>query len=514
MNDTILSMTNSNLILVTGATGYVGGRLVPRLLEKGYRVRCLVRDPARLQGRPWLNRVEIVTGDALATDTLVDAMRGVSVAYYLIHGKQGGRINAERDLAVARNFASAAEEASIERIIYLGELVDPTANLSPYLRSRHETGYLLRHGRVPVTELRAGMIVGSGSVLFEMIRYLSEREPVLICPAWFFSDAQPIAIRDVLSYLITALDCSQCNGRVIEIGGPTRLTYADMLLAYAKERGYKRRLIQLPVNAPHLSAYWVHMVTPIHWRVVAPLIEGLRADLVVRDDSAARLFPQIRPIDFQTAVHLALNRVQRDNVETSWSDALVTAQGDVKPYFFTVEEGLFLERRQVLLDLPPEMVFRAYTGIGGERGWLYMDWAWALRGWMDKAIGGVGIRRGRRHPDEIRTGESLDFWRVEAVEPERLLRLRAEMKVPGKAWLEFQSEPSPNGGEPKGKQTLFTVTAYFEPYGLAGFLYWYAMWPFHTFLFDGLTRRLASRARVLAQTSPSPAGTGARGEGR
>ena len=483
-------MPDSKLILVTGATGYVGGRLVPRLLEKGYRVRCLVRDPARLQGRPWFSRVEVVSGDALDSGTLVNAMQDVYVAYYLIHGKQGGKINAERDLAVARNFAAAAEEAGIQRIIYLGELVDPTSNLSPYLRARHETGYSLRYSHVPVTELRAGMIVGSGSVLFEMVRYITERQPVFVCPAWYFSQAQPIAIRDVLSYLIAALDSPESVGRVIEIGGPARLTYADMLFGYAKERGYKRMMIRTPFYAPRLSAYWVHMVTPIHWRVVAPLIEGLSAKLIVRDDAAKRLFPQIQPIDFQTAVHLALNRIQRDNVETSWSDALVTAQGDVKPYNFTVEDGLFVERRQVLLDLPPSTVFRAYTGVGGARGWMYMDWAWAFRGWIDKAIGGVGIRRGRRHPDEIRTGESLDFWRVEAVEKDCLLRLRAEMKIPGKAWLEFQSEP-------KEDKTLFTVSAYFEPYGFSGFLYWYAMWPFHSFLFDGLTRRLASRARVL-----------------
>ena len=487
-------MTNSNkLILVTGATGYVGGRLVPRLLDAGYRVRCLVRDPARLQGRPWLKRVEIVTGDALTQGTLAEAMQGVSVAYYLIHGKQGGRDSADRDLTVARNFADAADEAKIERIIYLGELVDPTSDLSPYLRARHETGYILRYSSVPVTEFRAGMIIGSGSVLFEMVRYLTEREPVLVCPAWYFSQAQPIAIRDVLSYLINAIETPESIGRLIEIGGPTRLTYADMLLGYAKERELKRWLIRTPVYAPRLSAYWVHMVTPIHWRLVLPLIEGLRAKLIVRDEAAKKLFPQIKPIDFQTAVRLALGRIQRDNVETSWADALVTVAGDVKPYKFTVEEGMYVETRQVLLDLPAETVFRSYTGIGGTRGWLYMDWSWAMRGWMDKAVGGVGLRRGRRHPDEIRAGESLDFWRVEEVEPDQLLRLRAEMKLPGKAWLEFKSEPQ------DGK-TLFTVTAYFAPHGLFGFLYWYAMWIPHRFIFDGLTNRLASRARVLAHS--------------
>jgi uncharacterized protein YbjT (DUF2867 family) len=489
-------MPSSKLILVTGATGYVGGRLVPRLLEAGYRVRCLVRDPARLQGRPWLKRVEIVTGDALTEGTLAEAMQGVSVAYYLIHGKQGGRINADRDLTVARNFAEAAGEANIERIIYLGELVDPTSDLSPYLRARHETGHILRQSSVPVTEFRAGMIVGSGSVLFEMVRYLTEREPVLICPAWYFSQAQPIAIRDVLSYLIDALETPESIGRMIEIGGPTRLTYADMLLGYAKERELKRWLIRTPVYAPRLSAYWVHMVTPIHWRIVLPLIEGLRARLIVRDEAAKKLFPQIKPIDFQTAVRLALGRIQRDNVETTWSDALVTAVGDVKPYVLRVEEGMFIERHQVFLDLKPEFVFRAYMGIGGTRGWMYWDWAWVLRGWMDKAIGGVGLRRGRRHPDELRAGESLDFWRVEAVEQNQLLRLRAEMKVPGKAWLEFQSTPPPDGDKQENK-TLFTATAYFAPRGFWGVIYWYAMWPFHKFIFAGLASRLASRARVL-----------------
>jgi hypothetical protein len=295
----------------------------------------------------------------------------------------------------------------------------------------------------------------------------------------------------VLSYLIEALKVPESIGRMIEIGGSIRLTYADMLLGYAKERGLKRILIRTPFYAPRLSAYWVHMVTPIHWRVVLPLIEGLHARLIVRDGIARKLFPQIKPLDFQTAVHLALGRIQRDNVETSWSDALVTVAGDVKPYKWTMEEGMFIETRQKLLDLSPEDVFRSYTGIGGERGWLYMDWAWGMRGWMDKAVGGVGLRRGRRHPDEIYAGEALDFWRVEDVEKNRLLRLRAEMKLPGKAWLQFESDLQEN-------RTLLTVTAYFAPHGLFGFLYWYAMWPFHKFIFDGLTRQIASRARVLA----------------
>jgi hypothetical protein len=338
------------------------------------------------------------------------------------------------------------------------------------------------------------MIVGSGSVLFEMIRYLSEREFLFICPRWFFSLAQPIAIRDVLSYLVEALETPESDGKMIEIGGAVRLTYADMLFAYARERGLKRVLIPTPFYVPRLSAYWIHMVTPIHWRVVLPLIEGLRAKLVVHDDLAKKLFSQIKPLDFQTATHLALQRVMRDNVETSWSDALVTTVGDVKPYTFTVEEGLMIEKRQVVVDVPPGAVFRAYTGLGGARGWLYMDWAWLIRGWLDKLVGGVGLRRGRRHPDEIWPGESLDFWRVEELTPNRLMRLRAEMKVPGDAWLQFESLPQEDG------KTLLRVNAYFDVHGFTGLLYWYAMYPFHRFIFDGLTNRLASRARVLAQS--------------
>jgi uncharacterized protein YbjT (DUF2867 family) len=467
---------------------------VPRLLQAGHPVRCLVRDPDRLRGHPWSERVEVVQGDALALPSLVSAMQGVTVAYYLIHGMRGGRADAGRDLEAARNFTNAAETAGIQRIIYFGELVDPTDDLSPYLRSRHETGYVLRQASVPVTEFRAGMVVGSGSVLFEMVRYTAERQPVFLCPKWFFTTAQPIAIGDVLEYLCAALESPESAGKLIEIGGATRLTYAQMLLDYSHERGLKRPLFPLPFYAPRLSAFWVHMLTPVHWRVLLPLIEGLHAGSVVRNDLARQLFPGIQPMDFQAALRLALKRVLGDDVETSWSDALVGSQGDVHPYTLTTTEGMMLERRQLVLNLPPAIVFRAYTGLGGERGWLYLNWTWQVRGWMDKLIGGVGLRRGRRHPDDIRVGEALDFWRVEAVEPDRLMRLRAEMKVPGKAWLEFQSAPQPDG------KTLLTQTAYFAPRGLAGFLYWYVLYPIHGFIFSGMIRKVAARAGKLARS--------------
>ncbi len=482
----------SQLILVTGATGYIGGRLVLRLLESGYQVRCFVRDSGRLRDFAWSERVEIAEGDALDFPSLVKAMQGVTIAYYLIHGMQGGRADAGRDLRAASNFASAAELAGLQRIIYFGELVDPTDDLSPYLRSRHETGHILRLGRVPVTEFRAGMVVGSGSVLFEMIRYTAERQPVFVCPRWFFTMAQPIAIRNVLDYLVAAIRTPESIGKLIEIGGVTRLTYAQMLLAYSHERGLKRLLIPFPLYTPRLSAYWVHMLTPLHWRVLLPLIEGLHSESVVRDDLARRLFPEIQPFDFQTALHLALGRVANDDVETSWSDALVGSQGDNTPVTLTTTEGMMLERRRIILDLPPSQIFQAYTGLGGDRGWLYLNWTWQVRGWIDKLVGGVGLRRGRRHPDNIRVGEALDFWRVEAVEPDRLIRLRAEMKVPGKAWLEFQSIPQPDG------KTLLTQTAYFAPRGLAGFLYWYLLYPIHSFIFSGMIRKVAARAVELA----------------
>jgi len=478
-------------LLVTGATGYIGGRLIPKLLEEGYPVRVLVRDPARLQGRPWLKRVEIAQGDALDPESLRQALSGISMAYYLIHGRQGGKDSAGRDLVAARNFARAAEESALERILYLGELVDPTAPLSPYLRARHETGYILRQGRVPVTEFRAGMIVGSGSLLFEMVRYLSELQPVFVCPSWFFTQAQPIAIRDVLSYLTLALSKPETAGQLLEIGGETVLTYAQMLLEYSRLRGLKRWLIPTPIYAPHLSAYWIHMVTPVTYNALLPLIEGLHLESVVRDNLARQMLPEIEPLNFETAARYALVKVEQGDVQTSWSDALVTSAGDAPPYLFKLEEGMFLEKRQLLLEVSPDAVFRSFTGIGGKRGWMYMDWAWALRGWMDKLVGGVGLRRGRRHPDEIRAGESLDFWRVESLTPNRYMRLRAEMKVPGGAWLEFLAEPQENG------QTLLAQTAYFAPKGLFGYLYWYAMWPFHRFIFDGMIRKLAERAKAM-----------------
>jgi uncharacterized protein YbjT (DUF2867 family) len=479
------------LVLVTGATGYIGGRLAPRLLDAGYRVRCLVRDPARLEGRPWAERVELASGDVLQPETLAAAMEGVTAAYYLIHSMAGGEDFHARDVRAARNFAQAAAAAGVSRIIYVGGLGDPEAELSPHLRSRQETGDALREAGVPVTEFRASVIVGSGSLSFEMIRDLTERLPVMICPKWMFTRTQPIAIRNVLEYLIAALRSPKSAGRIVEIGGADVITYGDMVRTYADVRGLRRALIPVPVLTPRLSSYWVHLVTPAPASIARPLIEGLRNEVVVHDDAARWLFPEIVPMDYRSAVELALARIESNTVETAWSDALVSSQGDVPPVVMTTEEGMIREQRQLLVTAPPAAVYRAFTGLGGGRGWLYMDWAWRLRGAVDRLLGGVGMRRGRRDPDDVWVGEALDFWRVEAIEPGRLMRLRAEMKVPGKAWLEFQALPA------EGNRTLLIQTAFFEPKGVSGLLYWYGLYPIHAFIFSGMIRRVGKRAEAL-----------------
>lgn len=484
-------MTTGSLILVTGATGYVGGRLVPRLLAAGHRVRCIVRDPSRLEGREWHKDVEVVQGDVLVPETLTAAMQGVRVVYYLVHSLAGGSNFSERDMRAARNCAAAALAAGVERIIYLGGLGEETPDLSPHLVSRHETGNALREAGVPVTEFRAAVVVGSGSLSFEMIRYLTERVPVMICPRWVFTRTQPIGIRNVLDYLVAALDCPASVGRIIEIGGRDVLTYADMMTGYARARGLKRRLIAVPVLTPRLSSYWVHLVTPIPADIAQPLIKGLGNEVIVRDPSALTIFPAIKPMDYDTAVRLALGKIDSNEVETAWSDALVSSQGDRTPVTLISTQGMILERRRLMVDAPTAAVYRSFAGLGGARGWLYMDWAWQIRGTLDRLFGGVGMRRGRRDPDDLRVGDTLDFWRVEHVQPGRMIRLRAEMKVPGLAWLQLEARPADNG------QTELLQTAFFQPKGLFGLLYWYVLYPMHALIFSGMIRKIAERSKTL-----------------
>ncbi len=471
-------------ILVTGATGYIGGRLVPALLEAGHHVRCLARDPARLVGRRWVERVEVAAGDVLEAESLAAAMRGVDVAYYLVHSMGSGPGFHERDIRAARNFGVAAATAGVKRIVYLGGLGDQSSGLSEHLRSRQETGEALGEAGVPVTEFRAAVIVGSGSLSFEMIRYLAERVPLMICPRWVYTKTQPIAIDDVVRYLVAALSCQASIGRVVEIGGADVITYGEMMTGYARERGLHRVLLPVPVLTPRLSSYWVHIVTPVPASIARPLVEGLRSEVVVRDRSAREVFPDIHPMDYREAVRRALAQLDANAVESSWSDALMTTQGDRTPFVLATREGMIIERREMRVNESPERVFRRFAALGGKRGWLYWNWSWRVRGAVDRFLGGVGMRRGRRDPDELRVGDALDFWRVEAVQPGRLIRLRAEMKVPGRAWLEFEARPD-------GTATTLVQTALFAPRGLGGLLYWYGLYPVHRVIFRGLIRRLA-----------------------
>lgn len=487
-------------VLITGATGYIGGRLVPRLLDAGYRVRCLVRDATRLQGRAWRDDVETIESDVLRPESLADAMRAATVAYYLVHSLGASADFSERDVQAARNFAAAAKSEGVERIIYLGGLGDPAADLSAHLRSRHQTGDALRESGVPVTEFRAGVIVGSGSLSFEMIRYLTERVPVMICPRWVYTRIQPIAVRNVLEYLVGALRVPASAGEVVEIGGADVISYGEMLTFYAEVRGLRRWLVPVPMLTPKLSSYWVHFVTPIPATIARPLIAGLRNEIIVRDDRARRLFPTIQPLDYRTAVKLALEKLDARSVESAWSDALSTSQRGAPPVTLTTHEGMIIERRQMPVNAPVDAIFRAFTGVGGTRGWLYLNWTWRLRGACDRLCGGVGMRRGRRDADEIRVGEALDFWRVEAIDSGRMMRLRAEMKVPGKAWLQFEARAEHGDSRP-----LLIQTAFFAPKGLFGFAYWYLLYPIHRMIFGGMIRRLAESVRTIAPSRPTPA---------
>jgi uncharacterized protein YbjT (DUF2867 family) len=490
-------MNQSKIVLVTGATGYIGGRLVPRLLEAGYQVRCLVRDARRLQGRPWTDQVEVVEGDALRPETLPAAMEGVWATYYLIHSLTDTKEYRERDIVVARNFGQAARDAGVKRIIYLGGLGDPETQLSVHLRSRQETGAALREAGVPVTEFRAAVIVGSGSLSFEMVRYMTERLPVMICPRWVYTRIQPIAISDVMSYMVGALEVPESMGRIVEIGGAEVVTYGDMMKGYARVRGLRRLLIPVPVLTPRLSAHWVHWMTPVPSGIVYPLIEGLRNEVVVRDETAKVLFPDIQPVGYEAAVQQALSSLEAAQVETRWTDSLASSQGDFRPVELTTEKGLHIERRQGVADAPPEEVYDVFTGLGGERGWLYADWLWRLRGIADRLVGGPGLRRGRRDPEQVRVGDALDFFRVEAIEPGRLLRLRSEMVIPGEAWLQFEAKPLPD------EQTQLVQTILMAPKGLLGFLYWYVLYPFHSLIFGKLVQEISEQAEAqVARKAP------------
>lgn len=471
-------------VLVTGATGYIGGRLVPRLLERGFEVRCMTRDPARLTLDPWRDQVEVVAADVMKPRTLRDALAGCDAAYYLIHAMENAEGFVEQDRIAAENFRDAADEAGLERIIYLGGLGSDDETLSKHLWSRHEVGRVLASGVTPVTEFRAAVIIGSGSMSFEMIRHLTEILPVIMSPKWVRTRCQPIAVRNVLEILMDALDFVESGNRIYEIGGPDVLTYEEMMQIYAQVAGLpKRRVIPLPLFSARLSPVLVGLVTPLPVTTARPLIESLMNDVVVTGETPPGYDPT-GLITYREAVWRAMARILQLEVATRWSDAVSQPARPLPGDPVWAGASMELDRRTASSRASADDVFWAVTRIGGDVGYYTMNWAWRIRGLFDRLIGGVGLRRGRRHPEELRPGEALDFFRVCVMDPERReLVLRAEMKVPGTAWLEWQVESTEDGSR------LIQV-ARFIPRGVAGRLYWWAMLPFHAPIFRRMARRI------------------------
>ncbi len=478
------SLTQTKLVLVTGATGYVGGRLLAVLAGAGYWVRCLARRPENLRQRV-PGGVEVVAGDLLDAASLPAGLAGVSVAYYLVHSMGSAGDFEEQDRRAARNFAEAAKAAGVERIIYLGGLGEDEGDLSAHLRSRHEVGEILRAAGVGVIEFRASIIIGSGSLSFEMIRALVERLPVMVTPRWVRVLAQPIAINDMLAYLLAAAELSQPGSATFEVGGPDVVSYADLMREYARQRGLRRWMIPVPVLTPRLSSLWLGLVTPLYARVGRKLIDSIRHPTVVRDDAARRAFA-LEPVGMREGNAQALRNEDHDCAQTRWSDAM-SATGTDRTWGGVRFGNRLVDSRSLSVRVNPERAFAPIRCIGGQTGWYYGNWLWTLRGWLDLALGGVGMRRGRRALATLRVGDTVDCWRVEAIEPGRRLLLAAEMKLPGRAWLEFAVEPAADGA-------VIRQTAIFDPVGLGGLAYWYGVWPLHQMVFAGMLRGVARAA--------------------
>ena len=479
-------------VLVTGATGYVGGRLVPALLDEGHTVRCVTRGVGRLRDVPWRQRVEVVEGDVFDFDAICRALADVEVAYYLVHSLNTGPDFESRDRQAAATFAAAASEAGVRRIVYLGGLSPRDTALSPHLRSRAEVGDVFLAGDVPTIVLRAAVILGSGSASFEMLRYLTERLPAMVTPRWVRNRIQPIAVRDVVRYLARWASLPGEVNRSFDIGGPDVLTYIEMMQRYARVAGLRKRLIiPVPVLSPSLSSHWVNFVTPVPSAIARPLVESLRHEVICGEHDIAEWIPDPPDglIGFEKAVQLALTRVTDSVVPTRWSNASwSSAPSDSLPSDPQWSGGSqYVDDRTVHVNASPENLWRIIEGIGGEHGWYSWSLAWALRGWVDRLVGGVGLRRGRRDPAHLYVGEALDFWRVEEIVAGQLLRLRAEMKLPGTAWLELTV------GE-DGAGTYYRQRAVFRPRGLGGHAYWRIIAPFHGIVFGGMVRNIVRAA--------------------
>ena len=490
-------MVSHGRIFLTGATGYIGGRLLPRLLDAGYRVRCLVREASRLEAE-LAARCEVVTAPLDDHQGLVQAMAGCSQAYYLIHAMRDRGANfVARDREQAAAFATACLAAGVERIIYLGGLGDQQQSLSPHLRSRQEVGQTLAASGVPTVEFRAAVIVGSGSASFEMLRHLAERLPVMITPHWVRTRCQPIAIRDMLGFLLRVLDQPERQG-VFEVGGADVLSYAEMMLIYARVRALRRFLIPVPVLTPALSSWWVHLVTPIPRAIARPLIDGLRCEVVAPDARRSAEIFGLQPLSYEQAVRLALRRLAAGDPETVWHRSF-SSLSDRTPgdRLFVNHEGLLVEKHERLLTVDPAKAFRACCRVGGSYGWPGSTPLWRLRACCDRLIGGVGFRRGRPGREELRPGDAVDFWRVASVDRRRdgggSLLLHAEMRLPGEGWLRLAAEPV-TAEDGQSATCRINATAFFEPRGVIGLVYWLITMPLHRWVFPALTRGLARRA--------------------
>lgn len=477
-------------IAITGATGYIGGRLAPRLLDAGYAVCCLVRSAGKLQDREWAAHpaVEIRESSFDNAETLAGGLEGCSAAYYLVHSMtSAGKEYAEKDRQLALAFAEAARRASVKRIIYLGGLGETGAGLSKHLSSRREVEEALASTGVPVTVLRAAMIIGSGSASFEILRYLVDRLPVMITPRWVSTPCQPIAVRNVIHYLVAALSTPETTGQIFDIGGPEVLCYREIMEVMADELGLPPRwVIPVPLLSPRLSSYWIHLVTPLSSDIARPLAEGLKNPVVCREDRITRLIPQPL-LTVREAIHAAMAKIAGHTVETSWSMA-----GPMPGDPDWAGGTLFRDEREIAVDAPDWAVFAAVCRVGGGHGWYAADWLWVVRGWIDRLVGGPGLRRGRRDPERVGYGEALDFWRVVGFDRDRRLALRAEMKLPGEAMLEFRVK----SGE--GAQSTLTQSALFKPRGLFGLLYWYAVVPLHHIVFRGMLLGIQREALRIA----------------